>query len=76
VAQSFQVLEGQLTVQVGKETEDLIQGDLFFAPPTTAFTISSKVAYTKVYAYAAGNDSLVSKLGAGGKRYDAAVPPK
>ncbi|KAL9617952.1 MAG: hypothetical protein Q9160_007318 [Pyrenula sp. 1 TL-2023] len=63
VHQAFQVLEGQLTVTIGKDTVNLIQGDTVFVPSGTEFAYQSCVAWTKFWAYApTGEDCLVTAL--------------
>ena len=63
VHQAFQVLEGQLTITMSGYTVNLIPGDTAFVPAKTEFSYMSKVAWTKVYAYAPrGTDCLVTEL--------------
>ena len=73
--QALQVLEGQLTITIGGNTVNLIHGDTVFVPGGTSVSYSSVVAYTRVYIYAAGTDSIITKLVAGATSDTSAVPP-
>jgi quercetin dioxygenase-like cupin family protein len=54
VHQVFQVLEGQLSVQISERSYNLIGGDVVFIPAGTAFQYWSDVRFTKFYIGAAG----------------------
>ena len=73
--QAFQVLEGQLTIKIGDQTVNLINGDLVFLPADTEFSYYSAVAWTKIYTYAAGSDSLASSIVKAGENWSASVFP-
>lgn len=60
--QAFQVTEGQLMLEIGDETVQLIFGDLAFIPKGTCFKYWSKVGFTKFINWSAGfglADSLI-----------------
>ncbi len=74
-SQSLQVVEGECTLTVaGHPAVKLQVGDLAFLPWGTSFSFASDVAYTKLYAYAAVTDCLVSALIKEGVVAKGAVP--
>ena len=60
--QTFKVLEGQLTITISGQTVNLIAGDAVHIPAGTRFTYSSKVDWTRFYAYCGGVDCLAQSL--------------
>lgn len=72
--QAFQVLEGQLTLEMAGETNKLIMGDLVFIPGNTTFSYWSDVRYTKMFVGAVGT-GLDTKLISEAVPWDYAVFP-
>lgn len=64
VDQAFQVTEGQLVLEIGAETAQLIFGDTAFIPRGTQFRYWSTVGFTKFIVWSAGNglaDELIEQ---------------
>lgn len=72
---AFEVLEGQLKVEIEGETIGLLTGDVVFIPGETSYKYWSDVADTKVYHVSAGVEGLDAKLIKGGKSWDYPVWP-
>ncbi|QDS72488.1 hypothetical protein FKW77_010021 [Venturia effusa] len=72
---AFEVLEGQLKVEMEGETVGLSTGDVVFIPGGTTYKYWSDVAETKVYYISAGVEGLDAKLIKGGKSWDSPVWP-
>jgi quercetin dioxygenase-like cupin family protein len=54
IDQAFQVTEGQLILEIGDETVQLIFGDVVFIPRGTQFRLWSTVGFTKFIVWSAG----------------------
>lgn len=72
---AFEVLEGQLMIEMEGETVGLLTGDVVFIPGNTTYKYWSRVADTKVYHVSAGIEGLDAKLINGGKSWDYPVWP-
>lgn len=72
---AFEVLEGQLKVELEGETIGLLTGDVLFIPGGTTYKFWSDVADTKVYHVSAGVEGLDAKLIKGGKSWAYPVWP-
>lgn len=59
---AFDVIEGQLTVNIDAETVDLIEGDVVFIPSNTSFTYWSKVSFTQFLYVGQGVETLDQAL--------------
>lgn len=72
---AFEILEGQLTVQMEGETLNLLTGDVVFIPGNTAYKYYSTVAYTKFLHVGAGANTLDTALIASGESWVSPVWP-
>ncbi|KAE9990365.1 hypothetical protein EG327_001503 [Venturia inaequalis] len=72
---AFEVLEGQLKVELEGETIGLLTGDVVFIPGGTSYKFWSDVADTKVYHVSAGVKGLDTKFIKGGKSWAYPVWP-
>lgn len=72
---AFEVLEGQLTVEMEGEELGLSTGDVVFIPGGTPYTYYSKVAYTKFLQISQGAEGLDTSLIAGGSTWSSPVWP-
>lgn len=73
-AQTFQVLEGKLSLEMAGEVNELIGGDVVFIPGNTTFRYWSTVRWTKFFVGAIGT-GLDTTLIEGGEEWDYAVFP-
>ncbi|KAK7027331.1 hypothetical protein VNI00_015294 [Paramarasmius palmivorus] len=60
--QAFQVVEGQLQVEIGREMVQLIFGDLVFIPKGVEFRYWSRVGFTKFVNWAVPGMGLADRL--------------
>lgn len=72
---AFEILEGQLTVQMEGETLNLLTGDVVFIPGNTTYKYYSTVAYTKFLHIGAGAKTLDTALIASGESWNSPVWP-
>jgi quercetin dioxygenase-like cupin family protein len=72
--QTFQVLEGKLTLQMAGETNELIGGDVVFVPGNVTFSYWSTVRWTKFFVGAIGTGLDTTLLG-DAESWDYAVFP-
>jgi quercetin dioxygenase-like cupin family protein len=72
---AFEVLEGQLQVEMLGEKLSLLQGDVVFIPSNTSYVYYSEVAYTKFLHIGQGGEGLDSALIAAGESWDSPVWP-
>lgn len=74
VDQAFQVTEGQLNIEIGGETVQMIFGDLVFIPKGAGFSYWSTVGFTKFIVWSAGS-GLADDLITGAEAWDHGVGP-
>ncbi|TID13245.1 RmlC-like cupin [Venturia nashicola] len=72
---AFEVLEGQLKLELEGETIGLLTGDVIFIPGGTSYRFWSDVANTKVYHVSAGVEGLDAKLIDGGQTWPYPIWP-
>lgn len=72
---AFQLLEGALSLTIGKETVTLVGGDVAFVPGNTTFQYWSDVAFTKFMYISAGNEGLDQQLLPNATSWDFAAFP-
>ena len=72
---AFEILEGQLMVQMVGETISLLQGDVVFIPGNTTYKYWSTIAFTKVLYIGQGGEGLDTELVEGAENWDSPVWP-
>ncbi|KAK5134702.1 hypothetical protein LTR08_006217 [Meristemomyces frigidus] len=72
---ALEVVDGQLTLKMEKETVELEIGDVAFVPAGTAFSYWSQVAYTKILYIGNGTQTLDQQLLGNAASWDYAVFP-